>query len=461
MLITVGRRSKYFVLACLLLGLAVALVIFRKEPAVPASSLKLPDGAVVRVLAVTYGTNHVVGPLLGGCLARLPRLAQAPIVRLFGNRAALVHSQITASPALVVWLDDSRRGPGTAAASPGPGYMEAFLADAAGFVSGDGVYLGGWWSNPVALTFYSIPRRDRVISLAFFHHDAGGTVKAWGKLSFKNPCFKRYPHWRPEPLPVTKRSRDVEMKVQKLSTGHDEHTTYTAGPHGSQVILFGTNRLDGRNRSVCLCTLRSLINTNEVWYVANEEASDATGNRVKNTSIGWGSHEQGYFTFQPSLWTSEAAWKLNCEIKRAKGFAAGETFTFRNVPLGDLGTTNLIGWETNFNGVTVTLDQLVRRAPNTNNSWSLSDLSQVRLKLAVPNGMHVDWLSAQTDTGVLLESGSWESSGPNRSYSFRAIPIEAATADFTFAVQQSRWIEFTLKPEVGAARVEVPPPHPP
>ena len=117
--------------------------------------------------------------------------------------------------------------------------------------------------------------------------------------------------------------------------------------------------------------------------------------------------------------------------------------------------TNRIGWTTNVGGVSVTLENICRRAPNTNDYWSSDQLSQVQISMtALTNGLHLDLFSAQSDGGTNLESGSWSSSGGWRSYSFRKIPLEAKTADFTFAVQRSRWVEFMVKPEVGPLSIE-------
>jgi hypothetical protein len=191
-----------------------------------------------------------------------------------------------------------------------------------------------------------------------------------------------------------------------------------------------------------------------VWYVTGEEVSDATGNKAPGTSIGRGSYDQSYFTFEPGLWPSEAAWKLNCEIKRAQGFAPAEMFQFKSVPLGRVGTTNSLGWKTNFNGLSVTLDSVARREPNTNSSWSSEDLSGARFTISgLTNGLHCDLITARTDSGSNVECVSWDSSGDSRGYWFRNIPPEATTVDFTFAVQRSRWVEFTAKPEVGLARL--------
>jgi hypothetical protein len=69
------------------------------------------------------------------------------------------------------------------------------------------------------------------------------------------------------------------------------------------------------------------------------------------------------------------------------------------------------------------------------------------------NGQQVDLVSGRTDNGTNLECVCWDTCGSTRGYSFRVIPLHAKTADFTMAVQQSRWVEFTVKPEVGGARL--------
>ena len=64
----------------------------------------------------------------------------------------------------------------------------------------------------------------------------------------------------------------------------------------------------------------------------------------------------------------------------------------------------------------------------------------------------LDLFSARADKGVDLGCVAWSSSSSTRAYSFRAIPPEASTADFTFTLQRSRWVEFTARPEVRTAR---------
>ena len=438
-----------------LIALAGIVVALRQPKPIASVPLSLPDGSVVRILAVTYGTNHAVGRPFARLVARMPAALQAVLVRLLGSRAALLAATTTPEPKLIIWLG---RATNNAATPPGSGYFHALLSDASGFISGDSASVYGWWSNPEQMQFRVIPRRDPVIAVHFFYHSATGGVSRCGSLPFVNPLYGTFPQWLPEPLPATRRAGDVAVTLEQVSTGHDQNSSVRGESTGRVSHEFGTNRVDGQNSTVCFIRLQPLVNSNQVWCVAGEEVSDATGNKAPNTSLGWGSFEEGYFSFEPGLWPSETAWKLRCEIKRTKGFGPVETFVFRDIPLGSLDATNQVRCATNFNGVTVTLNHIIRRSPNTNSSWSSEELSQVQFTTAgLTNGLHLDLLSARTDTGTNLDCGSWSSGDRQRTYNYRNVPLEAKTADFTFAVQRGRWVEFIVKPEAGVARREYEP----
>lgn len=446
--------AKLLILMALAMA-GLAVVLSRPQPDAAPTPLTLPDGSVVRIVAVTCGTNHVVGSSLARLVARTPSQLRMVLTRVLGTRVAAQSSITTTTPKMIVWLDRSTNG---ATSLAGSSYFRACLADASGFLSGEEGQLYSWSANPLPLVFGVAPRRDARTTVSFFHHRADGSVTHCGKLTFANPLFAKHPQWQPEPLPVTKYVDDVEVTLEKLSTGHGNNTTHKTVKGGGCAVEFGTQRDDGWNNTVVLLRLRPLKNTNEVWRIAGEEVSDATGNKAGNGSLGWGGSEQNYFTFAPGLWPSESAWKIRCEIKRAEGFTPGEKFTFCEVPLGELGQTNRLGWTTNFNGITVTLEHFCRRAPHTNSSWSSDELSHARFTTSgLTNGLHVDLLAVRADTGTNLAAGSSSSSGSERSYEFRTVPLNARTADFTFAVQQSRWVEFTVKPEVGTARREYQP----
>ena len=219
-----------------LAGLLVAL--WQPEP-VASAPLTLPDGSVARVLAATYGTNHVVGPPLARVVAHLPGILQLAAKRLLGRRAVLKCSTTTTEPRLVVWLD---RNTNHWSALPGHGYLDAFLSDASGFVSGGKSQLFDWSLNSVQLEFAVFPRRDRAIAMNFFYHSPTGGVTQCGTLRFANPVYGKYPEWVPEPLPATHRVGDVAATLEKLSTGHDHSSGDESAADGGRIIRFGTSR---------------------------------------------------------------------------------------------------------------------------------------------------------------------------------------------------------------------------
>ncbi len=441
-------------LAAMLIGLACwFLFAGRKPPALPVR-ITLPDGTSVRILATTYGTNHVFGTKLGRFTARLPASFQDILTDILGQRAVPAQTLTTPTPELLVWLDRQTNRSGVA--PPGTADFTAFLGDGSNFISGADVFMNGYspWSQVQPLHFGVFPRRDRKITLNFFYRNSMGVVRPCGSLSFANPRYRDYPQWQPESLPVTRRAGDLEVTLQDVETGHDSNSTTKARKGGGYTVEFGTNRVDGRNATVVDLNLRPLVNTNEVWQAIGVDVSDATGNSAHNSGMSWNGGSSS-FAFAPGLWPDEAAWKLKLELKRTEGFRPEELFVFKNVPLGELNRTNVIVWTTNVAGVKVTLQSISRRAPWTNNSWSNSQLSDIHLTYsALAAGTQLDLLRMFCDTGQTNHSDSWSSSSGERDYQFRDIPVAAKTADLTFTVQQSRSVEFTVKPELPKAHTD-------
>src|ERR1019366_6252609 len=117
-----------------LIVLAGIIVALRQPKPIASGPLSLPDGSVVRILAVTYGTNHVVGRPLARFVARMPAAVQTGLVRLLGSRATVQFSTTTSEPKLVIWLG---RATNNVTTPPSSSYVTAFLSDASGFISGD------------------------------------------------------------------------------------------------------------------------------------------------------------------------------------------------------------------------------------------------------------------------------------------------------------------------------------
>jgi hypothetical protein len=450
-----NRQQKRLLIALALFGVvlfALVLGFVCLPKPVRSKPLALPDGSVVRIVAVTYGTNHVIGPPVWRSLAQLPTKWQGSLRRWqwFGNRISKVRTTRTSDPTMIVWLEGATNNVTTLS---GRSSFDVCLADGSGFTSGNSAWLGGWWVNPVELDFHAVPRRDPIITINFFSRNPDGTVRSCGSLPFANPIFGKFPQWQPESLPSTKHACDVAVTLEKFSTGHDNNISYKSFSGGRRGVEFGTNRVE-RNQNVCFIHAVPLNGTNQAWRVVDAELSDATGNRLHCTGTGWGGESEDYFTFEPGLWLSESAWKLKCEIKRIKGFAPEELLVFKDVPLGRLQATNRVGWTTNLSGVSVTFDYISRRPPQTNNTWSSDKMSDAHFIIhGLTNGLLLDLVNASADNGTNLQFPSWSSSGSEQNYYLKNIPLDATTADFTFAVHRSQAVDFLVKPEVGMARL--------
>jgi len=434
-------------LLVLILGVSFYFFLVKDKPHMPVR-ITLPDGTSASIRAVTYGTNHVVGSALARAVVHLPDWMHDLLPDMLLNRVGSMQSMVTAEPTLVVWLD--RRTNSAGVIPPGSGYYNAFLADGSNFVSGGAGFLNSYLPGSLVegVPFRMFPRRDPEITLKIFYHAQPGGVTNCGILTFANPVYHVYPEWTPEPLPATKRIKDLEVTLLGVHTGQGNNSTLRPRKGGGAKVTFSVYQFDGPINTAVELNLHPLTEKNEVWQVAGEEVSDATGNMARNSGMmSW--NNQDTFSFNPSLWPGEKAWKLEMEIKRTSGFLPEETFTFKDVPIGELDHTNVIAWTTNFAGVAVTLQYIYRRAPNTNSSWSSADFSGVKFTTStLPAGTHFDLLGAVFTPGKTNQTESWESSANERTYRFREIPLDATTADFTFAVQQSRTVEFMVKPEL-------------
>ncbi|HXC98854.1 MAG TPA: hypothetical protein VN048_05900 [Verrucomicrobiae bacterium] len=447
-----------FFLLLLLAGGAV-LILWLKPHRSTSARLLLPDGTTVSVAGTTFGTNHVIGGTLARLVARTPWGMQVALGRLLGSGVVTHQALSTPTPTLVVWLDSPTIAP---ASPPRPflGWYEGYLADTNGFVSGSDQTFYPGVGGLFAMQFSAFPRRNRTLALHFYFHDTQGKVKQCGTLTVLNPEFRAYSQWQPETLPATKMVGDVKATLIQVTTGLGNDMSYSPLPDGGHVVTFSTNHDDGRNETGCCLLLRSPTDSSQIWQVDHVELSDATGNVLRSTSMSSGGADD-IFSFGPSLWTNESAWKLRCEIKRTKGFAAGELFTFKNVPVPEMLQTNYPGWATNVNGVTVTLDHIIRRPSltNLNGGWSTSQLSEAHFRMTgLSNDLHLDLIEIRADNGTNVESPS-SSTGDNMQDRYlRNIPPETKTLDFTFAVQRGRWVEFLVKPETGSGRFEFPAP---
>lgn len=403
-------------LACLVLALVFVLRTRVQTPP-PSGWLVLPDGSSNRIVAVTYGTNHLIGSALGRMIARLPDAVQDEL-------PVLIHRTETPRPALVLWIEH-RGTPVIPKLAVGAAYER--LTDGDGFMSGpQSSPLGCFgYADIMPAAFEAFPRRDPKLTVNFFNTSLSGQVTNCGSLQLPNPLHRAYPEWQPESLPAKKATSEFEVTLLGIHTGNDD----------TRIDLRMSQPAAGPN-----------------WQIVGVESSDATGNSIHNFPRNWSVRgNEIEFSLQTGLWPSEKAWKLKFEIARTRGFAPDTLLTFKNVPLGLVNSTNAVGWTTNFAGITLTLADITRHAPKTNafdGRFQPSDVKFTNSRL--PAGTRLDVLRIAYDQGATNPGESFSFSDSERYYSLSHIPLDAKTADFTFAVHQSRFVEFTVHPELPA-----------
>jgi hypothetical protein len=178
-------------------------------PRGPIASAKLPDGRVLQVEAVTFGTRHRIGKrsLLEPIQPWLPR----QIVQFFAPQHP--RSEITLDePGLVVWVN---------AIDPATGkYVDCQsirmeFADEHGdlFAQETSHWYGGTAFWRAGHIFHAFPRTQPTLTL---HVSCWKNVGSFVQMQFPNPCITAPASWPAETLPQRLRKGDLEVELTKL-----------------------------------------------------------------------------------------------------------------------------------------------------------------------------------------------------------------------------------------------------
>jgi hypothetical protein len=438
------------VLVGVLLSLLVAgaLLHFRGFNSKAQDTIVLSDGSTLQIRDVTYGTNHVYGTTWARIVWNLP-----PAVRFsFLTRAVGdIYQLQTAQPELRIWFDFKFPGTNTGPTS-GFAWCGASFATENEFTAGQEQSFIPTTSISSA-GFTAWPRRTRMLNLFVSEKVSHGQGRV-SKIALKNPSYQEWPQWQPEGLPATKNAGDLEVTLVRFGTGLSA-SSVIHGDRGMTITSYELRKAGEENHSFCEVAFRQNSSPASAWQLTAATLTDATGNSLPSSSMGWSDNNQ--ITFSPSLWPDESAWKLRCEVKRTKGFTTNELFTFKSVPLPALNETNGSYLTTNFHGIAVTMTRLFHNPPvnrdgrprQDDNSWSLM------LTNSLPRpGVYLDLISIEAE-GKVLQTGRASRGNINQSYMVDAFPESAKTVDITFAVHQSRTVEFLVSPNLAKAPLSI------
>jgi hypothetical protein len=444
-------------LVCGVLLIAVVAAFWPKSRSSAPQIVTLPNGQQCQFAGTTYGTNHVQGPMLARLVNQLPKPVATFVQNRLGLRLGPVVRLPTEEPLLVVWFQEMRTNAYPVAPAGGtvvrPSIFLGFsgmLVDQQGVEAGvaappyhvmpaysAGPFVGPW----LGLPFPVVPKRSRTLRCRLYTNDGRHTGPLLGEVSFPNPLYGRFSQWQPEPLPITKQSGDLKVRLNGLRPGFNG---------------FGVD-FDADYRQSAA--------TDEMWLLLSADLSDATGNRIHVNSEFNSSkfHEpEGWKSLLGRLWPDEAAWRLKLEFKRKSGYAPEELVTFTKVPLLRPEATNTILLTNRVGAVQVVLKETRSQQRSGGHEFRLALPDKLEgwpanfVKLTTNTGEHAEtvdvipmwsmegWRPAfpipvadKFPSGILLRSTL---------YILTTIPADVQTVDITWAVQKTRTVEFLVKP---------------
>ena len=247
-------------------GIVLTLLVKLMAPG-PAEQrqVRLSDGRLFRIEAVTFGTNHVVG-WSDGWLVPLRKVLPNPAVQ-FLTPTRGQSRQATDSPTLVVWVY-ARDASGKYVDCQG---VRASFIDDQGDVYPANSYANGSFSKGFsreAYLFQVFPRRSAQLKLqlAPWRSDETST------LLIANPCRRTaVAAWTPETLPATRRVQGVEFRLESLviqTNGGPQRTWEPLSLHWQPVFSLSAGGEPATN-----------------WTTPEWEAEDATGNRGQTLGL--------------------------------------------------------------------------------------------------------------------------------------------------------------------------------
>ena len=470
-------KRKLIVAGTLLLAaLAVCGCLLPPALRAPVRAWTLPDGSQLRLLQVTSGTNH---------LDLLYPLVPAAYRTNFGFQVARLSTLPPGS--LVAWFEHRGVPPKLAPVYPylvvpqrfgDPLHYSLSVVDTTGLES-DTVtatkmvaLTNGAELDTVVLSQY--PRRSKTLNLRLYASPEASRLV--GEFQQPNPAAQHPADWTAEPLPATRRTNDLEIKLVSLAVG----------PTGSS----SESRWYGVNRSEARATfdLREHGQPTTNWSITRITVTNVLGESFQMSSLS-NAPTPGAIAIHYPMWAEEP-WKVRVELARTSGFAPEEIWTINDVgnPLlseeavrkaeaaaekartdlaNSLGLkpeqilwdrprnagvvpTTTLNWPTNLPGALVasaTVGPVPEPYPPSGRNWPWYPGPQFAFNL--PDSIWMTILQVTDENRVVLrQSGSNMGPAPGsslRTFNFSA-PKGWRTVSATIGISRVYTVEFTVKP---------------
>ncbi len=412
-------QMKFFFMLTMLAGMVV-VGCNRKDISngtseeVSVSPMKMPDGSAVTITNISYGNKHTFG--YGGSHANFT-------LDLWSQQTARPDHQMQRDVYFTV-ADES----GIVHLPAGYGGYQCLTTNCIGARIGSS-------------RFDAFPRQ--ATNLTFYVHSVSSNSQWVIVDSFKlpNPARANYSNWPAEPLPASRQDAGLAFALNalqvRLGETKDRPTSVSTNDVGTrmvfQVVTNGTPTTDWQPESVELTD-----NTGNLLYLW-------AGGREMTTD------GQGLF-FASNLWLdpTESAWKIHAEFSHKAGFAPDEIVIVTNVPAK-------LDVYLPYDDFTVKLKDAavnVKRVTGEFNSDFGDNNATVEFGVTpTQDRFRIALIKVTDDRGEEIRiTQPMRGYGDFRSYNQASYGLkltkEAKTLNFTLAYQESRFADFTAKPEV-------------
>lgn len=389
--------------------LAVGLVLWLWLSAPPRQSVVLPDGSVLTLREVSYGTKHrrAFGPLWQRLYALIPK-------RVRRTRSYTIGTFTNSEPFVAFWFTRDN----TPSVPPFVSFRY-YLEDAQGYAAGSESHSWNttvrWPITAMGKGFSIWPRRDGELRLGVYSM-TNGILERIAGFRVRNPAPRSYPIWNASAPPVS-RPQDDPMP--------------SANPYESRVLAyFRASRNFRESRS---------------WAPGGMTLSDATGNRTEVGGWGLWSREGEYrMKFRSSLWPGEP-WKLRVEFSRAANYSSNELVRFPPIAVpAELlkgRTTNIfaVNVSTNWQDVPLTITAF---------HGLTRTFSEPALRVrcgALPADHRLTLVKIEDDKARNVSAGGAGSDNSEYGYSLR-LASNSTTLHLSLAIHKSLFAEFVAQP---------------
>lgn len=423
------KNPKKYLWLLLFLLAAVAILFGRCSLPGTGKRVMLPDGREISVRAVTVGTNSIftTGNLFRRTVARV-------LPRKFKARLNVAEMQVKSDPRLrgidflTVWVEIRPPIPNIIARVGDDSGREQ-VAERPN-ASGGMLPSGGAISAHV---FSSFPRRSRHLTVRVYAVTAAPLTNL-ATFRVPNPAYKKYPVWKPEPLPIIRETNGLTFTVTRFNTG-----LYATGHQANM----GSNWTE-------------IIYNYEAgpWRPEILTITDATGNLLQERAPSgrWGARPrppgeplptwpltQGVVTLSAMLWQEEPAWKVHLELERwqRSRFPSNTWWDVPEVAVPPRGQTNQLNLAAKHYGTNVIFKSLAVVGNRVRVELHRPKDSPIRvtlLQVTEPGGTNI-LFTRDTPAGVdayLLD--------------FKA--ADARALNFRFAIHHRVTLEFLAKPQL-------------